>query len=285
MRTEIISPTFANTSVKISNPSYVLKEPSLCDWHIHDAFEIFMIKNGEKNCYVGDRTYNLSKGDIMFVNRNIPHKTYTEKGSNFFLLQFKMNITLGDFTTPEYIFNFENSLKNDCVLFKKGTKGNEEIRECIDKIILEYARLENSYEAFIKAYVYQILAVLYRNNILKNPEISFKTEDIEKIAPVFEYVNTHFAEEITLEDVSRILNLDKSYFCRFFKKAVNTTFVNYLNFVRICQAEKLLLTTGKSVTEISYEVGFSSVAYFTKTFGKYRGCTPGIYKKVQKNKN
>lgn len=282
MRTELIYPTFSNTSIKIRNPKENTKKDDLCDWHIHDAFEIFMLKKGKKECYVENKVYNINEGDIMFLNSKIPHKTYIYKDSNFFLLQFGLNVTLGDFTTTDYILNFDKNLKNDAVLFKNGTKENEEIKACIEKIMLEYNNLDNSYEAFIKAYVYQILAVLYRNNILKNPESFFKAENIEKIAPALDYVNKHFSENISLCEVSKILNVDKSHFCRIFKKAVNTTFINYLNFVRIGHAEKMLLTTEKAITEIAYDVGFSSVAYFTETFGKYRGCTPSMYRKSTK---
>lgn len=218
----------------------------------------------------------------MFINRNIPHKTYTFEGSNFFLLQFGLNVTLGDFTTPEYVYYFGDETKNDGILFKKGTKINIEIRNAIEEIICEYNNQQNSYDAFIKAYVYKILAILYRNNVLKNPESFFKAENIKKLAPALEYVNKNYFHPISLENVSKIMNVDKAHFCRMFKKAVNTTFINYLNFVRISHGEKLLLTTEKSITEISYEVGFSSVAYFTETFRKYRGCTPGIYKKNTK---
>ena len=104
---------------------------------------------------------------------------------------------------------------------------------------------------------------------------------IIKIMPVLEYIDKHYSEALTLPELSKILNINEYYFCRLFKKMVNTSFVQYLNFVRVCKAEKMLLSTDKSISEISYETGFSSVSYFNRTFKKYKLSTPGNYRKIK----
>ena len=75
-----------------------------------------------------------------------------------------------------------------------------------------------------------------------------------------------------------MMGFDRSYFCRIFKSAIGATFTEYLNFVRICKAEKKLATTSESILEISAEVGFSSVSYFNKIFKKYKNCSPSAYR-------
>ena len=60
---------------------------------------------------------------------------------------------------------------------------------------------------------------------------------------------------------------------------MNRSFNDYLNFVRITEAEKLLVSSDKTVTEIAYETGFSSSSYFIKIFERYKGMPPSAFRK------
>lgn len=75
--------------------------------------------------------------------------------------------------------------------------------------------------------------------------------------------------------------MDKSYFCRLFKKAVKTSFINYLNYIKIRHAEQLLCSTEKTITETAFETGFSSASYFTETFRKINLLSPTEYKRMR----
>lgn len=115
--------------------------------------------------------------------------------------------------------------------------------------------------------------------ILKDAVSFFDEKSINRIYPALEYIENHYNENISLDDVSATLNVDKAHFCRLFKKATNTSFVQYLNFVRIQKAEKLLTETELSISEISHRVGFSSPTYFAETFRMIMNCTSRFYKK------
>ena len=104
----------------------------------------------------------------------------------------------------------------------------------------------------------------------------------QTVLPVIQYTQTHYVEPISLKLASDIIHVDKSYFCRLFKKAIGISYLEYVYFLRIAKAEELLLRTKKTVTEIANETGFPSSAYFTKVFKKRKGYTPTFYKKLQK---
>lgn len=276
MNTEILVPTLSGTSINIHKISKAT-EDYIWDTHIHNECEICMIKSGKKIFYIHNEEFLLCEGDIIFINGNVPHKTINFEGSMAFLMQCR-NIYSMD--TPENDISCYLMKKDeDYAIFRKGSEINISLCPLLDEIYNEHAKMNLNYELFIRAYVMQAFAILYRHGILKDAVSFFDEKSINKILPALKFIEAHYNESISLEDVSKTLNVDKSHFCRIFKKATDTSFVQYLNFVRIQKAEKLLTETTKSILEISHETGFSSPAYFTETFRSVMSCTPRFYRK------
>ena len=165
------------------------------------------------------------------------------------------------------------------MVFKSEQAHTKELKVYIEAIFSERIEQKPSYELYIKANVLNIIAFLSRNEYLTDSSIFFDEKIVEKVMPALKYIDTHYSEQITLDYLSRVLNLNSSYFCRLFKKATHSTFVEYLNFVRICKSEKKLSSSKESIAEISLNLGFSSVSYFNKVFKNIKGCTPTEYKK------
>ena len=158
----------------------------------------------------------------------------------------------------------------------------EELSHIFMKIIDEFLEKDIAYEVSIKAYLYRILALLYRCSVQKfdsNISVRKKQEHLKRLQPVLDYVEVHYFEELTVETAAKMLNFDYAYFCRLFKKATDKTFVDYLNYVRISEAEKLIRTTDKLITEIIGETGFSSSSYFNRMFKALKGMSPSTYRR------
>lgn len=93
-----------------------------------------------------------------------------------------------------------------------------------------------------------------------------------------EYIRTHYASKITLEEVARVVGFSPSYFSKNFKRRFGCTFSTYLNQVRVRAGKSLLLTTTSSIAAIAEAVGFDDASYFTRVFKKMTGVTPGYYR-------
>jgi len=276
MNTEILAPSLSGTSINIHEISKSPKD-YIWDMHIHNECEICMIKSGKKIFYIQNEEFILNEGDIIFVNGNVPHKTKNFEGSESFLMQCK-NIYYKE-NSNNNISCFLMRKDEDFAIIRKNDDTGKKLSFLFDEIYREHKEKGINYELFIRSYVMQVFAILYRQGILKDAVSFFDEKSIKRIFPALEFVETHYNEEITLDDASAILNVDKSHFCRLFKKATDSSFVQYLNFVRIQKAEKLLTETSKSILEISHEVGFSSPAYFTEIFRNVMNCTPRFYRK------
>lgn len=92
------------------------------------------------------------------------------------------------------------------------------------------------------------------------------------------YIEKHYAEPITLDNLSKHLGINKSYFCTVFKKVTKQSFCTYTNKIRVEKSKYLLTRTNDSILDIALATGFSSSSYFNTTFKKMVGKTPLEYR-------
>jgi two-component system response regulator YesN len=93
------------------------------------------------------------------------------------------------------------------------------------------------------------------------------------------YMAAHYMQSLTLEQVAEHVALAPTYFSRIFKQEMGCTFVEYLTQIRLEEAKRLLRTTGMSVTEISYAVGYQSPNYLSELFKTVEGVTASAYRR------
>ncbi len=94
-----------------------------------------------------------------------------------------------------------------------------------------------------------------------------------------QYIDENYMKELTLDEVSQVVNISSYYFSKVFKEETGENFIDYLTKLRIEAAKNLLKTTNKSMKEISAEVGYLDPNYFSRNFKKYTGKTPTDYQK------
>lgn len=97
------------------------------------------------------------------------------------------------------------------------------------------------------------------------------------IAKAIEYIDTHYSEDISLEDVAGHVYLNSVYFCRFFKQKTTENFTDYLTKVRMERAAELIKEGRYKTYEISEKVGYRNSKYFSRVFRRYTGLTPSDY--------
>ena len=281
MRNELIQSDLKTIPVRISDTKKYLSKGVASTQHFHDEIELLLITGGSFRCTSNGKVYDAGEGDIYFINSRVPHSTDRLTDGTFnILLQFNPDI-FSDISSgaARYLSRFINISKEPVRMFKKGDPSTAELTGYINQIVSEYSVRENSYELYIKSHLCAITAFLSRNDILTDSSVFFSGKNISKILPSLKYIDENCVQPLTLEEVSSTIGLEPSYFCRLFKKTTNSTFTEYLNFVRICKSERVLTGTDRSVSDIAYRLGFSSVSYFNKIFRKYKNCTPTQYRK------
>lgn len=146
------------------------------------------------------------------------------------------------------------------------------------QIVDEYSRLGPQADETTACYMLSVLYTLTREQRVQKQQ-EFRYVDASSYSllsrRIVHYLEEHFSEKISLEQLAQALEHEKSYLCRAFKKDTKTTILDCLNMIRIRHAAELLTYGDNSMAQISEMCGFASPSNFNRVFLKYIGVTPG----------
>ena len=140
---------------------------------------------------------------------------------------------------------------------------------------------DTGYELTVFGQFYHFFGLVFSNHyFIENPTRTRRDyKRILQLKQVLEFIEKNYANPITLQELSASVSMSPKYFCRFFSEMTHQTPVDYLNRQRIEEACLQLAATDDSITEIAYRNGFNDLSYFIRTFKKYKGMTPGKYRR------
>lgn len=255
--------------------------------HYHKSYEIYYLISGECNYFIKDKTFHIKGGDIVLVNSNDLHKTSLINKST----RERILICLNE----EFINSMANSyedvdlfscFKNGHSVLRLGDEYLKVVQEQIHKMYSLYT--ESTYkvnrldEFYMKVMTSELLVLLNKlSNSIKNELIEDTNSLPPKIVDIVTYINNNYMSDITLDFISSQFNISKYYFVRVFKESIGLNFIDYLNIIRLREAQKLLLNTDFNISRVSTEVGYSDSNYFCRVFKLYCKCSPTQYKKQQ----
>lgn len=257
--------------------------------HYHSYIEILYGISGAYEVILNGKCHKFLEGDLVLINSKEIHQinACSEHGGQYIVLRFE----------PEIIYNsmFNNHLQLKYVLpfilenskhqkvIKKSTIESIFIPELFYEIIKEYEMKAYGYELAIKNHIGRIFLWILRyfhetsTDFTHSPltDMTF----IKRLQPSFDYVLEHYNEELKAADMAALCNMSSSYFSRTFNKQMGMNFNEYVNYTRITEAEKLLVSTTMNITEIANAVGFSTTSYFIKLFKTYKNVSPKHFRK------
>ncbi len=135
-----------------------------------------------------------------------------------------------------------------------------------------------TYQLYAKASLLRMFALFSASKLLIPSEKNYDKR-VEEIKKIITYIKEHYKEKIYVRDLAALVNMNEQYFCRFFKRAIGHSPMEYTNEYRIKQSMQLLKETNLQITEICLECGFNHLGNFLKEFRKYANTTPLQYRK------
>lgn len=256
-------------------------------WHWHPEPELTLVLEGAIAYQVNDRTYVLSAGEGLFCNGNAMHTGHMVEGDCTYLsVSFH----------PRMIYGFENSLLQTryvdpllrqpalaSIPLSPASSGWEaRILEHLNQIHGLFLDRAQGCEPLLALLLGDIWRLLYENHAPSLPSAGdAAARNIERLKCILSYIQDHYAERITLEDIAGSINICKSECCRFFKKHMKESLFDYLLGYRIEQSLSLLTDKRLTITQVAVQCGFSNPCYFAKVFRLRMGCTPTQYRALR----
>lgn len=281
----------ANTRYKLSDTDldkinckllYVTTASYDSDWHstihFHNFTEIFYVVQGEGSFIVDNSEFEVKADDMIIVNPNVSHTEVSNEKSPLEYIALGIEgllfsqIIKNEDTHADYFLQNYQDYKHEVLFYLKT-------------LVTEVKNKEDYYDRLC-----QDLLEVCIINMIRRANNTFSIASTKKMnkecSYVKQYIDLHYQENITLDELSRLTYVNKYYLVHAFKKYIGLSPINYLISKRVEEAKFLLETTNYSVSQISDIVGFSSQSYFSQVFKKTMGTTPfEIRKKKREEKS
>lgn len=254
--------------------------------HYHNVIEIIYILEGQFVITVNDTKYTLSPGDMILVNTKEVHSVIVPDHGvhRSFAVKFLPETICSDSQSLmelKYVIPYIISFSNFKTLYTREEVENSNIKGWLDSIMREDRERSYAYKFAIRIYISHLILDLIRkvNNVTPiDEEIS---EGIRaKFTDIFNYISGNYAEKLTAVHLAKKFGLRQSDFSAYFKKITGKSFNEYLNYIRVCKAKRLLIDSEKNISEIAMSVGFSSTSYFINCFKTQMEMTPMGFKQI-----
>lgn len=275
---EKIEPGFGSSfSIKKFSRQYLRKRPV---WHMHPEFEIVYISDGEGKRHIGNHISFFKDGDLIFLGPNLPHFGFTQdQQEDHYEIVAQMR---EDFLGPDFMERTEmRDIKRLLERARTGLSFHGKTKMDVGRKLLKIYKAQPFQRLIGFLEVLQLMALsdevesLQVNGLSHNVQI----EDESRVQNVYALVQGNFQRNIPLEEVADVANMTVPAFCRFFKKATDKTFTQFVNEIRITNATKLLSETDMLITEVAHESGFNNLSHFNKSFLKVTGQRPTDYRR------
>ncbi|NMA95993.1 MAG: AraC family transcriptional regulator, partial [Clostridiales bacterium] len=235
--------------------------------HFHSSYELYYLVSGERYYFIKDKTFQVMEKDLVLIKRGDLHKTASsgELEHERILINFREGyINPGAEDPDKLLLPFEKDIN----IIRFTMAEQMELERLLNSIQDELIIRGHLYEVNVQALFIQLLVYISRHvkrygavKYFRQPSVMHK-----KVSDIVQYINMNYMESLTLKSIAKRFNMSPSYLSRVFKRATGFTLTEYINNVRIKEAQALLLSTDYKVIDISAKVGYTNTSHFGRVF-------------------
>ena len=245
-------------------------------WH-NDDYELNILLQGKQHFYQGTDLIDLEEDDVVLINPNCGHASYCDpEGTVAFVLHFS-SLGLKQFIKRGQSLRFTHCLSDSS---SRNNPAYKRIRMFAAQI-LQYLSVNDAYSQYMaKASLEMLIGTLctmFESEITDSG--SQDNEDTLRILrTVLEYIEDHYQEKISLEDIASLTGYNRTYISTLFHQNLGIRFYDYLMRLRLQKAIQDLVTTDLPLTEIALTHGFSDLKSFNARFKDMLRMLPSEYR-------
>lgn len=265
-----------------------IKPPYIHFRRQYHEYILYYILSGEMFLAEGTKEYHLHENDLLLLEPTKEHKGIRASVCRFFYVHFSWDSVenfLWDNAGSGIWGETAKNLGKDAAYFPKyhtmeSVQGIVRVRENIERLVSYFHGMDVFSAQQAACQLQELVYAVSSDYIEAAHNKAYPVSDrAKKVIPaLIEYLNGHYAEDISGELLQEQFHYHFDYLNRQFKKRTGKTIFVYLNTVRITRAKQLLETGFYTVEDVAEQTGFRDVFYFSRVFKKYTGMTPGQVK-------
>lgn len=204
--------------------------------HWHDAIEIVYMQEGELTFTIEQQIYHLISGQCILVNPNIIHATKCTAPNKAIIFQIPVNFLENYIPNVRQLLFTITDPETDSILRTKL----DLLKQTLEKMQLINDLKPDGGILRFNSLLFEVLFQLYHNFSVQvfHADVTGKNKALKRLAPVLNYTAKHYNQPISIEEIAGVAALQPRYFCRFFKKCMGVTFLEYQNELFFCYAVK-----------------------------------------------
>ncbi|MBR4555302.1 MAG: helix-turn-helix transcriptional regulator [Ruminococcus sp.] len=261
-------------SYYISNiPDYFPNVPL----HWHKEFELNVILEGAGDFITEDKHFTARKGDIVLTTPDMLHAVYQHGDEHCIYDTLDLDSSMlgsrdNGRVTDEFILPLLTGAYDLDTHITPAHYYYSELLTTAENMISAAKGDSPLLDMLIKSEMQRFIFLLYESGSISRKGSSVRKSSLMR--PVIEYINEHFTEPLTVEQLAGVVHLSKSYFMGSFKKETGVGAVEYITQLRLKLARELLKSTEKSVSDIAFECGYHNLSNFNRQFRSACGSSP-----------
>lgn len=250
--------------------------------HWHDEIQFVLIVKGEATFQINDEKLVVRESEGLFINSGCLHmaEDKNHSGCVYICLNVSPHFVLSHELYTTYVNPYIQATNLPYVYLDAKELWGKNILDAIIKINHLIHQKSPHYEIDITVQ----LTLMWKNLIVNGIQLEYEQTEMLKsnrMKQMLNWIHLHYAEKIMLDDIARAGQLSRSECCRYFKRILKKTPLNYVTDYRIQKSLVLLQQPDSNVTDVAYRVGFNSTSYFIDKFRKSMNITPLAYKKYK----
>ncbi|MBP1962405.1 helix-turn-helix domain-containing protein [Paenibacillus aceris] len=248
--------------------------------HMHDMYELYYLYEGERMYFIRDRSYLILPGDLVLINRRELHATSDSDKLGHARVVMNFSDTFLESVKDDAPFLLD-AFTHATPVLRLDLPTRRFVEDILGKMILEAKETHLGQTFALRHFLIELLlftARFVRLHPVTSPEHVSPLH--RKISTIVRFINTHFAESMRLEELAERFEISPAYLSRMFKEITGFSLVEYVNLVRVQEAQRLLTETKVKVIVIAEQVGFGSLVQFGRVFRQITKTTPLRYRQT-----
>lgn len=235
--------------------------------HYHTYYELLFLEKGECTYFIEDRIISAMQYDVVLFPPRAVHKSNGGSEHTRTVVNFS-EAYLKRYFTAEAIGELLSCFETERITLEPSE---------FNALLKEVKALRTHSEQFSRLSYVLFMLSQHKNS---SPD----TAEYEQ-NPAAAYINRHYNEILSIDELAQVFHVSKEHLCRKFKASTGLTLTEYINSIRINHACELLCTTDRSITDIALAVGFNSYMYFNRVFNKIMKVPPSEFRSRIKTKS